>query len=398
MMQMGSSQNCPSCGPAAQHDGGAPHATGIIFEATRLAAKFGHKLSLHTLDQDPAEFLATLQEIIDAMAPHVAVLDEHGRPLIVNNRWKNADPADAISSDSAETTGAYSLGSGWKFLSPADIAAIANGIEKICSGETDWFQHAYWHDRPNGRTPEFLTISPFMHAGKKLHMICHYDMSNLAPRNLEARDWNEALLAAQAEERRRIARELHDDTAQNLLQIDFYLMGLEQQDNSGNAATYSEIRSSLHRVFDEIRTLSYFLHPPEVECGDLCRALAVLGTGIARRTGVSFTFDNCRSPVSLAQDICLVLYRVAQEAFANAHKHGKATEVIFRISQTDEWLALEIEDNGRGFTTRSKHYVAPDELGVGLSGMHERLVAIGGELGIRHLAQGTKIIASVPKR
>ena len=395
MIKMGSSRHNPSLRPAADHDNGAPPPTGIIFEATRLAAKFGHKLSLHPLGKSSAEFLVTLQGIVDAMEPHVAVLDEFGRPLLVNSRWKNAEPVEGDAPRTAD--GTYSLGSGWQFLRPDDIVAIANGIEKICSGETEWFQHAYWHDRPQGRTPEFLTISPFVHADKKLHMICHYDMSNLAHSKLEARDWNEALLVAQAEERRRIARELHDDTAQNLLAIDFCLMSLEQQANSGNSAAYSEIRESLHRVFDEIRTLSYFLHPPEIEGGDLCRALDVLGTGMARRTGVAFGFADCERQVRMANDICLTLYRVAQEAFTNAHKHGKATEVTFRLIDRGDRLVLEIEDNGKGFATRSKYFVAPDELGVGLSGMHERLVAIGGEMGIRHLPQGTKIIASVPK-
>lgn len=211
------------------------------------------------------------------------------------------------------------------------------------------------------------------------------------------------LLRAQDEERRRIARELHDSTGQNLVMASLMAERMQSLD----PAAAAELKDILHRAINEIRTVSYLLHPPLLDGSGLRMALRAYLDGFSKRTAIKVELDLCPTLRRLSSDIELVLFRVIQEALTNIWRHsGSGTARIQLARQASGGLpqvTLTIEDAGKGIpndirlSTLSKdngRHAAPS--GLGLVGMRERLHQIGGRLEINSVTGKTIIRATVP--
>lgn len=206
------------------------------------------------------------------------------------------------------------------------------------------------------------------------------------------------LVDAQESERRRIARDLHDDTGQDLLALKTSLE-LTQKDLAGvSKETQERLRdvvSMTDETLEKLRIIAHDLRPPVLDTVGLNAALDSLCKSFAQRTRISVVYNgtDC-SRLSNTIDICL--YRILQEGLANCAKHGHPTRVEVELKQTDGAIQLSILDNGRGFDPDIKPNNQVDP-GIGLIDMKERLEPFGGNLDIHSdTGSGTLLIASIP--
>jgi PAS domain S-box-containing protein len=183
------------------------------------------------------------------------------------------------------------------------------------------------------------------------------------------------LMRLQDEERRRIGRDLHDSTGQTLAALELGLSQLQQYAR-GPADGRRELLDHCARLATqcsaEIRTASYLLHPPLLDELGLLSALRWLADGFHRRSGIEMRLDLPVSMHRLPPDDELCLFRIAQEALTNVHRHAASPWAAIRLKIQSNSVMLEIEDAGRGIDAQGP------ALGVGLAGMRERIRHIGG--------------------
>lgn len=196
------------------------------------------------------------------------------------------------------------------------------------------------------------------------------------------------LMQVQDEERRRIARDLHDSTGQKLVALKLQL----EQKKSAN----SEEVKLVDDVLQDIRTLSQLLHPPLLEEAGLISAIRWLVEGFSTRAGIKVKLNATNGIDRLSSDIELALFRVIQEALNNIHRHSGANTAELRVAKRGGSLVLTIKDDGHGMPHPPGS--AGATLGVGLLGMRERLSQLGGRLTIKSGEKGTTIEAEVPVR
>lgn len=209
------------------------------------------------------------------------------------------------------------------------------------------------------------------------------------------------LLTLQDEERRRIGRELHDSTAQNLVALDMNLARLARSADVADAdltGTLADSRSLVAECLREIRTLSYLLHPPLLDESGLTSALRWYADGFTRRSGIAVNTEIDPGLGRLSREAEMALFRITQECLTNVHRHAGSPSVSIRLKRRPTAVILEVEDAGHGMT--AEHMVDTGrstlELGVGISGMRERLRRLGGQLIIASSVHGTSVRATLP--
>ena len=210
------------------------------------------------------------------------------------------------------------------------------------------------------------------------------------------------LLCAQDDERRRIAQELHDSTAQNLAALAMNLARMDLQVDGLDAASRQVLSESIqlaNRCMQEIRDFSYLLHPPTLDDYGLISTLRGYADGFALRTGVRVELDLPSDLRRLPRDAETALFRVVQEALTNVYRHSGSPVARIRLLREPDSLVLEIADEGRGFQAAAlENGRSGSRLGMGLKGMKERTRHLGGSLEIKSDSHGTKIRASLPVR
>jgi signal transduction histidine kinase len=216
-----------------------------------------------------------------------------------------------------------------------------------------------------------------------------------------------SLVRAQEEERRRIARNLHDSTGQNLIAASLIADRIENTLPETERPAMRQLDDMLQRSIREIRTISYLLHPPLLEEGGLGLALHNFVKGFIDRTGIAVDLKISPRVDRLPQETELVLFRVVQEALGNIARHSDSKTALVRLdfdgSASARSAVLTIEDAGKGMPqvahTRpfNEGAIDPGALpGVGLAGMRERLQQIGGRLEIQSAIGRTTLRASIP--
>lgn len=196
---------------------------------------------------------------------------------------------------------------------------------------------------------------------------------------LEAAGLSRQLLQAQEEERRRISRELHDETGQGLMVLRFQLEMLAGDTASqGQKAKIEESLELLDRTIEGLRRTIARLSPRVIEELGLVAAIRREAELAARRTGMKPHVALPEDPGPLNHDLEVALYRSVQEALHNIAKHSQAKNFNIKLERGSNKITLQIEDDGVGFTPR-----AARERGFGLTGMRERAAALGGTLRIR---------------
>jgi len=209
------------------------------------------------------------------------------------------------------------------------------------------------------------------------------------------------LLNLQDTERRRLARELHDVTAQNVFATSLNLSRLErsQLDPAEQRRLLAESRQLCDQALQEIRTLSYLLHPPVLDQAGLVGALKWYVEGFARRSGIEVDISSIKDVGRLDTDVETALFRVVQESLTNTSRHSGSSTAVIKLERQGDQVILQITDHGRGMSKlASSDTEGAASLGVGIPGMRQRLRQFGGILQIASNDRGTVVTASVPSR
>jgi two-component system NarL family sensor kinase len=207
------------------------------------------------------------------------------------------------------------------------------------------------------------------------------------------------LMTLQDEERRRIARELHDSTGQKLAAAKLQLDTLVK---SGNLKVHekaiSETAQWIDDCFQEVRTLSQLLHPPLLDEAGLLSATRWMVDGFSERAKIHVDLQVAGEVGRLPQPVELALFRVIQESLSNIRRHSGANKAQIKLARADGTVTLEIRDNGKGMPPKllSKSGPGSQVVGVGILGMRERLSQLGGTLEIDSSKSGTTVKVQVP--
>jgi signal transduction histidine kinase len=225
------------------------------------------------------------------------------------------------------------------------------------------------------------------------------DDNKQAAEKIRIADDSVLLMKIQNEERRRIARELHDSAGQTLAVL---AMNLAQwvdrvETIAPNLADEGkDINELVQQLSREIRTTSYLLHPPLLDEVGLASALKSYIEGLAQRSGIVVTLNITENLHRLPGDVELAVFRLVQECLTNVHRHSESPTAGIRISIEAEILRVEVSDQGKGISAERLEAIRVGGSGVGIRGIRERLRQFGGELRIEAAQPGTHVIASIP--
>jgi two-component system sensor histidine kinase UhpB len=207
----------------------------------------------------------------------------------------------------------------------------------------------------------------------------------------ERRESAQRTLAAQERERRRLARELHDELGQTLTGIVLQLDGLGRSAPAELKPTVDQVQEAARQSADDVRGIARGLRPQALDEFGLRSALVTLANGFAEHSGLQVRHNLATDLPTLEPDQDLAIYRVAQEGQTNVARHAEATGVLLGLHAENGSVVLRVIDDGRGIDPGAAHNAG------GLGGMRERAMLIGGRLVVRRLRpHGTEIVLEVP--
>jgi len=221
------------------------------------------------------------------------------------------------------------------------------------------------------------------------------DITKLKVAQETAHALSRKLMNAQEKERARLARELHDDLSQSLalLSIQLHSIASSDGDKETFASQLGNITFQIERLSSDVHRISHQLHPAKLEQLGLVSALRGFCREIGAAHEIKIDFHDENVPPTLANDVSLCLYRVAQESLQNVVKHSGASNVTVDLGTSDGNLRLSIADNGAGFDTGQED----NRDGIGLISMKERLRVVDGRVKIDStVGSGTKVVVTIP--
>lgn len=206
------------------------------------------------------------------------------------------------------------------------------------------------------------------------------------------------LLRVQDEERRRIARELHDSLGQDLTAAKITLDMLAQEsDSDSESAHLREAQKLVDRCISDTRTLSHLLHPPLLDEAGFVSAARWYVEGFGRRSGISTNLELPEHLTRLPRGAETALFRILQEALTNVHRHSGSRAVDVCVTESDAKVILTVKDYGMGVPREIlDRFWKTGNTGVGLAGIRERLKELGGFLEIESNLDGTLLRATIP--
>jgi PAS domain S-box-containing protein len=207
------------------------------------------------------------------------------------------------------------------------------------------------------------------------------------------------LLHTQDEERRHLARELHDHAGQTLTALGMNLSALRDTARDLDPKVISLAAESQQLSDDlskEIRTLSYLLHPPLLDEAGLAYALRWYVDGFSERSKIKVDLDLPEDLGRLPNELELVIFRVVQESLTNIHRHSGSASARINLTRSESTVEFEISDRGKGIPQEKQSEMNAARSGVGVRGMQERVRQFGGTLRIISSAMGTKVVVTLP--
>jgi signal transduction histidine kinase len=327
------------------------------------------------------------EPILDSVTANVAILNAEGEIIAVNDAWVRFAEFNALPLENHGLGLDYIAFCDGLGASGASEAAV--GLRDLLAGEPGPFRHEYQMDLANGPLWARMTATRVSNDGRTLVIVAQEDITVQRHAQAALGRATAALLHAEDDERRRIARELHDGTAQYLTGAKLMLSAMKVEGRAEKVRT--EIEALLVNALEEIRSLSYVLHPPALEEIGLGPAIRQMAEGFARRTGLSLQIDIADDFPKMARPTEVALYRVAQEALANVHRHSGSPRATIGLRQAGEMVLLSIRDYGVGLPEG-----ASATTGVGLAGMRLRLEFVNGHVSLTGAFPGVLVEAWAP--
>jgi PAS domain S-box-containing protein len=321
----------------------------------------------------------------------------------------------------------------WDNLTPPEYAAAdANAVEQLrMRGRCDVYEKAYIAkdgrpvpilmgasiiDTPEGKaevaafvtdlTPLKLAEAALRKANDELEVKVAERTATLEAeiaerKNMEAslRELSGRLLSMRDEERRHMARELHDNAGQTLVALSMNLSAIKTASANADPRIHnlaSEAKEFSDALTREIRTLSYLLHPPLLDEVGLESAIRWYVDGFSERSNIKVELELPKGSERLPREIELVLFRVVQESLTNVHRHSGSSTARIGLTRSQNHLQIEIVDRGKGIPVEKHRKLSAARFGVGVRGMEERLRQFGGTLQIDSSSKGTTVTARLP--
>jgi PAS domain S-box-containing protein len=347
-----------------------------------------------------------LRTVLDALPVGVVVMDRSGE-IILHNPASQRIWGASISSGPDRYAGSKAW---WhatgKKVAPADWASV----RAITKGETSVNEVLDIEGFDGVRKVIQNSAVPIRDTEERVTgaVVVNEDISarTTAERELSAsynqmRALTGRLMRAQDDERRRIARMLHETTAQDLAGLKMLLARLNRTAGHLSDADRDALTESIalaEQSITGIRTLSYLLYPPFLDETGLVSALRWYAAGFTERSGINVDLELLESLERLPLDTETALFRIVQESLINIHRHAGSETALIRLRREARTLVLEIADRGEGIPNAAlKHIMSGGGgAGVGIAGMRERMEQLGGRLGITSSDQGTTVRAQLP--
>jgi PAS domain S-box-containing protein len=213
------------------------------------------------------------------------------------------------------------------------------------------------------------------------------------------RELSRRLMQAQDDERRHVARELHDSAGQTLTALGMNLAHLAQQARNISpelALDAEEGKQLVLELSQEIRTMSYLLHPPLLDDSGIGEALHWYIRGLEERSGLRISLVIPEELGRFSHELELSVFRIVQECLTNVHRHSGSKVATIRIVRGDQCISLEVRDQGKGISPEKLVQLQAKGGGVGIRGMRERVLQLGGEMKLNSEGSGTLIAITIP--
>jgi signal transduction histidine kinase len=226
----------------------------------------------------------------------------------------------------------------------------------------------------------------------------HRNAQQLELLNNELRNLSGRLLSTQDEERRRIARDLHDGLGQELSAAKMLVDGIHIGNQSAELKAQAALQASalLDRVMQQVRSISHLLHPPLLDEIGLQSALRWYLDGLTERSGIETVFDvDPQEFPRLAPEVETAVFRIIQEALTNVFRHSGAGKACITLTKNEDHVAVSVRDFGKGIAAHIVE-LRPGSVGIGLGGMRQRAKEFGGELRLKNAEPGTLIEVTIP--
>ena len=212
------------------------------------------------------------------------------------------------------------------------------------------------------------------------------------------RELSNCLLTTQDDERRRIARELHDSAGQLITVLGMNLAGIAQRvgQNPSLSDTVEDTQNLVQQLSREIRTTSYLLHPPLLDENGLSQAIHWYMQGLKERSDLDIELSIPENFGRLPADLELTIFRIVQEGLTNIHRHSGSKTATIRLSRNADSALLKIEDHGKGISPEKLAALRAQRTGVGIMGMRERVRHLNGVMDIQSNGTGATISVTFP--
>ena len=334
---------------------------------------------------------ASIQPLIEDLREQIALLDEQCEILVINRAWRDTVETRGFRGLPGDNYRLFCAGMAAQGYDPAIQATVA--LDQIVSGRRSFWKLVYNGGQVWGGREFEICQRRIAIGGIPFILVTRFDLTELLQLRREKEDFTKAVTAGQADARQRLGRELHDGTSQVLTAIGLFLGRLKQEAHgAGSMAMIEELQGLLAEAQQEIRAISYLAHPPAVDKLGLPGAMKLLVEGFALRAGLDASFEIQGDYSRLPPPSKAAIYRVAQEALSNVHRHARARRVRLILVCRPLMTHFIVADDGVGIPAPAR----AGARGVGLSSMRARLAEIGGRTTILDLSPGTAIVASVP--
>ena len=323
----------------------------------------------------------------------------------------------------------------WQYDFATDRLSFSTNLQKIIGLQTDesWSGDTYWdrvHEDDRARAREvvgqatkdrqaFEYVTRFVGTEGGVRYIhvrgaALFDEGGNAVRRVgvaqditehvrteeELRRLSQQLIRTRDEERRQIARELHETAGQSLAAIKMTLGRLRDGLDETNEAAHSLLRSAVEladAAVREVRTVSYLMHPPMLDEAGLGPALRWYARGFSERSGIRVEASIPERLPRQSQEIETTIFRIVQEALTNVHRYSQSSTAQVRIWLRNGDIHAEVRDQGRGFSPRGRFLGEAAALGVGIAGMRERVAQLRGVFELESaIGEGTSVCVSLP--
>lgn len=225
----------------------------------------------------------------------------------------------------------------------------------------------------------------------------HRKARQLETLNQELRRLSHNLMMAQDEERRRIARELHDGLGQDLTAAKMMLGALMQphQSEVAKEQALTEANLMMDHAIKQVRTISHLLHPPLLDEMGLLSALRWYTEGFAKRSGIETALEVPKEFPRLGVEVETAIFKITQESLTNVFRHASAQKAIVKLEEQDGAVCVSISDNGKGIP-KNLETLQTGSYGIGIIGIMQRVEEHGGKLVLQNARPGTVVEVTIP--